>query len=214
MALFPHRVPPPVPLGHGLLRGRTSSACSSSCESNSRSEWRSSERSERRFKACGGRLGPCDLGADNGRDKRGVSNPRTGAGTATRQKQGGCSRPRSTADGDQSRQARGTERRACEGEAHRQPAGVQSLAASVDATACSCCLDVTRRFRQLHSKATTTAFCRGSPRGVSSPELGLDRNRAESPHAPALEGTSGGRIQPCSESRFALSRAPGASSAG
>ena len=26
-----------------------------------------------------------DLGADNGGDKRGVSNPRTGAGTATRQ---------------------------------------------------------------------------------------------------------------------------------
>ena len=70
----------------------------------------------------------CDLGADNGGDKRGVSNPRTGAGTATRQKQGGCSRPGSTADGDQRRQARGTERRACEREEHPQLAGVQSLA--------------------------------------------------------------------------------------
>ena len=56
----------------------------------------------------------CDLGADNGSDKRGVSNPRTGSGTGDRAKQGGCSRPGSTADGDQRRLARGTERRACE----------------------------------------------------------------------------------------------------
>ena len=67
---------------------------------------------QRRFNAYGGRLDPCDHGADNRPDKRGVSNPRTGLGTATRQKQGGCSRPGSTVDGDRRQHARGKNRRA------------------------------------------------------------------------------------------------------
>jgi len=61
-------------------------------------QWRSDQRSERRFNARGGRFGTRDLDADNSGNKRGVSNPRTGSGTATWQKQEDCSRPGSTAD--------------------------------------------------------------------------------------------------------------------
>jgi len=53
-----------------------------------------------------------DLRAQNDDDKRGVSNPRAGCRTESRQKQGGCSRPGSTAGGDEKRQSRGTDRRA------------------------------------------------------------------------------------------------------
>jgi hypothetical protein len=61
------------------------------------------------------RLDPrCDPGADRDSDKRGVSTPRTGSGTAPRQKQGGCSRPGSTADVGRMPSARGKERRACD----------------------------------------------------------------------------------------------------
>jgi hypothetical protein len=49
----------------------TSSRCSSSCESDSRSDWQCEHRFKRRFNACGGRLRPCDHGADNRHDKRG-----------------------------------------------------------------------------------------------------------------------------------------------
>lgn len=86
VALFPHRVPPPVPLGQTAERG-TPSACSSNCESSSRSQWRSLQRSGRRFNA-GGRLGPCNLAANNSCDKWGVSTPRTGSGTASWQDRG------------------------------------------------------------------------------------------------------------------------------
>jgi hypothetical protein len=67
---------------------RTSAARSSRLRIERGIRRRSDRRSDWRFKACGERLRACDLGAVNGADKRGVSNPRTGSGTAARQKRG------------------------------------------------------------------------------------------------------------------------------
>jgi hypothetical protein len=125
-ALFPHPVPPPVPLGHRLLR-REHLRHGHPTTNRTRdpvtigSAFRVGIERVRR-------LSPCDLGNDNSSDKRGVSNPRTGSGAATLPKQGGCSRPDplSTVTRDGRRAAQNAAR--MENDGHLQLASAQSLA--------------------------------------------------------------------------------------
>ena len=80
--------------------------------------------------SCGGRLGPCDPAANNSCDKRGVSNPRTGSGTAACHKRGVAHVPAPLSSGDQRRLARGTRPARAGGDGAQQLARVQSLGAS------------------------------------------------------------------------------------
>ena len=90
-------------------------------------QWRSDQRFETGSDARGERLGRHDLAVDNGGDKRGVSNPRTGSGAAAWQNRGVAHAPAPLPT--VARDCwRGTERRACEGNADLEPAGVQSFA--------------------------------------------------------------------------------------
>jgi hypothetical protein len=64
-------VPPPVPLRHGLLRAERLRGAHPVANRTLDPIGNAEHRFKRRFNACGGRLRPCDHGADNRHDKRG-----------------------------------------------------------------------------------------------------------------------------------------------
>jgi len=113
------------------------------------------------------RLRDCDLGADNGGDKRGVSNPRAGSGTESGKNRGVAHAPDplSTMTTDDRRAAQNAAR--VDDDEDLQLVSAHALARWVMQSLLRL-LPMYFLGQGIPIAAPTTAFCRGPPRGVSS----------------------------------------------